>query len=92
MIEWRNFFADVQKAMAYCFLKTSFLCLLVGYANMAVQQNKKSASKRGQHRSHDHLTNPATAVEPKTGEGHLRHHSSPTGFYRGKKVLNVKGE
>lgn len=59
---------------------------------MAVQQNKKSASKRGQHRSHDHLTNPATAVEPKTGEVHLRHHISPNGFYRGKKVLNVKGE
>ena len=59
---------------------------------MAVQQNKKSASKRGQHRSHDHLTNPATAVEPQTGEVHLRHHISPTGFYRGKKVLNVKGE
>ena len=59
---------------------------------MAVQQNKKSASKRGQHRSHYHLTNPATAVEPKTGEVHLRHHISPTGFYRGKKVIAVKGE
>lgn len=92
VIEWRNFFADVQKAMAYCFLKSSFLCLLVGYAIMAVQQNKKSAAKRGNHRSHDHLTNPATAVEAKTGEVHLRHHISPNGFYRGKKVIAVKGE
>jgi large subunit ribosomal protein L32 len=38
------------------------------------------------------LTNPATAVEAKTGEVHLRHHISPNGFYRGKKVIAVKGE
>ena len=33
---------------------------------MAVQQNKKSPSKRGMHRAHDFLTNPPTAVEPIT--------------------------
>jgi large subunit ribosomal protein L32 len=49
---------------------------------MAVQQNKKSPSKRGMHRSHDFLTNPPLAVEPTTGEVHLRHHVSPTGFYK----------
>jgi large subunit ribosomal protein L32 len=59
---------------------------------MAVQQNKKSASKRGMHRAHDFLVNPALAVEPTTGETHLRHHISPTGFYRGKKVIKTKGE
>jgi len=59
---------------------------------MAVQQNKKSPSKRGMHRSHDFLVAPATAIEPTTGENHLRHHISPTGFYRGKKVVNIKGE
>ena len=59
---------------------------------MAVQQNKKSPSRRGMHRSHDHLNAPATAVEPTTGEAHLRHHVSPTGFYRGKKVIRTKGE
>ena len=31
---------------------------------------------------------PAIAVEPTTGETHLRHHVSPTGFYRGKKVVS----
>ena len=31
---------------------------------MAVQQNKKSASKRNMHRAHDFLTNPPLAVEP----------------------------
>ena len=59
---------------------------------MAVQQNKKSASKRGMHRSHDFLTNPPLAVEPTTGETHLRHHISPNGFYRGKKVVKTKGD
>ncbi|HEX9435335.1 MAG TPA: 50S ribosomal protein L32 [Burkholderiales bacterium] len=59
---------------------------------MAVQQNKKSPSRRNMHRSHDHLSPPATAIEPTTGEAHLRHHVSPTGFYRGKKVVRTKGE
>ena len=57
---------------------------------MAVQQNKKSPSKRGMHRSHNALAAPATAIEPTTGETHLRHHVSPTGFYRGRKVVKVK--
>jgi large subunit ribosomal protein L32 len=59
---------------------------------MAVPQNRKTPSKRGMHRSHDFLTPPATAVEPTTGEVHLRHHVSPTGYYRGKKVARTKGE
>jgi large subunit ribosomal protein L32 len=59
---------------------------------MAVQQNKKSPSKRGMHRSHNALNVPGTAVEPTTGEVHLRHHISPTGFYRGRKVLKSKTE
>lgn len=59
---------------------------------MAVQQNKKSASKRGMHRAHDHLSPPALGVEPVSGEVHLRHHISPNGFYRGKKVVRTKGE
>ena len=59
---------------------------------MAVQQNKKSPSKRGMHRAHDFLTTPALAIEPTTGENHLRHHISPTGFYRGRKVMKTKTE
>ena len=60
--------------------------------NMAVQQNKKSPSKRGMHRSHNALTVPGIAVEPTTGETHLRHHISPNGFYRGRQVLKNKSE
>ena len=44
------------------------------------------------HRSHDFLTNPPLAIEPTTGEVHLRHHISPNGFYRGRKVVSTKGE
>ena len=54
---------------------------------MAVQQNKKSPSKRGMHRSHDFLTKPALSVDRTSGETHLRHRITPDGFYRGKKVI-----
>jgi len=59
---------------------------------MAVQQNKKSPSRRNMRRSHDALGKPALALEPSTGEVHLRHHVSPNGFYRGKRVVPAKGE
>jgi large subunit ribosomal protein L32 len=32
------------------------------------------------------------AVEPSTGEVHLRHHVSPNGYYRGKKVIKTKND
>ena len=54
--------------------------------------NKKTPSKRGMHRSHDHLENPPVAVEPTTGEVHLRHHISPNGYYRGKKIVKTKSD
>ena len=41
---------------------------------------------------HDFLTNPPTAIEATTGEVHRRHHISPTGFYRGKKVIATKAD
>jgi len=59
---------------------------------MAVPQNRKSPSKRGMHRSHDALSHQPLAIEPTTGEVHLRHHISPTGYYRGKKVIKTRGE
>lgn len=59
---------------------------------MAVHQNKKSPSRRNMRRSHDKLSAPPIAVEPTSGETHLRHHISPTGFYRGKKVVKSQEE
>jgi large subunit ribosomal protein L32 len=57
---------------------------------MAVQQNRKTRSKRGMRRSHDALTASALSIEPTTGEIHRRHHVSPDGFYRGRKVVVSK--
>jgi len=43
-------------------------------------------------RSHDKLSKPAVSVEPTTGETHRRHHVSPDGYYRGKKVIATPEE
>ncbi len=56
---------------------------------MAVQQNRKSRSKRDMRRAHDFLTASALSVDPTSGETHLRHHVTPDGFYRGRKVIDV---
>ena len=56
---------------------------------MAVQKSKKTRSRRGMRRSHDALSEKTLSVDPTTGEKHLRHHISPDGFYRGRKVVNV---
>lgn len=59
---------------------------------MAVQQNKKSPSKRGMRRAHDFLGGAPLAIEPVSGEVHRRHHISPSGYYRGKKVVRTKAD
>lgn len=59
---------------------------------MAVQQNKKSTSKRDMRRAHDALSTPALSTEPTTGEVHRRHHISADGYYRGKKVTGSTDE
>lgn len=59
---------------------------------MAVQQNKKSASRRGMRRSHDALSGSTLSVEPTSGELHRRHHVSADGYYRGRKVVADKSE
>ncbi|WP_044407774.1 50S ribosomal protein L32 [Thiomicrospira microaerophila] len=57
---------------------------------MAVQQNKKSPSKRGMRRSHDGLTTAAITTDATTGELHRRHHITADGYYKGKKVVQDK--
>lgn len=56
---------------------------------MAVQQNRKTPSKRGMRRSHDGLRAAALSVEPVSGELHRRHRVSAQGYYRGRKVVQV---
>lgn len=55
---------------------------------MAVQQNRKSPSKRGMRRSHDKLKAPTLSIDPTTGETHLRHHVTPDGYYKGRRVID----
>ncbi|WP_018693223.1 50S ribosomal protein L32 [Algicola sagamiensis] len=55
---------------------------------MAVQQNRKTRSKRGMRRSHDALTTATLSVESTTGETHRRHHVSADGYYKGRKVIH----
>ena len=59
---------------------------------MAVQQRRKSPSKRGMRRAHDSLGNPTLSTEETTGEQHRRHHVSPEGFYRGRQVVESRDE
>lgn len=59
---------------------------------MAVQKSKKSNSRRGMRRAHDALANPTLSIEPQTGQVHKRHHISPDGYYRGRKVIDKKDD
>ncbi len=54
---------------------------------MAVQKSKVTRSRRGQRRSQASLTAPTLSTDQTTGEMHQRHHVTPDGFYRGKKVI-----
>lgn len=59
---------------------------------MAVQQRRKTPSRRGMRRAHDALSKPALSIESTTGEVHRRHHVSADGFYRGRKVIDTQIE
>ena len=59
---------------------------------MAVQQNKKTRSRRGMRRSHVALPGATLSVDATTGEKHRRHHVTADGFYRGRKVIETGGE
>ena len=59
---------------------------------MAVQKTKKSSSRRDMRRSHDTLTSAPLSIEPTSGKVHLRHNICSDGYYRGRKVIEVKGD
>ncbi|HBR96135.1 MAG TPA: 50S ribosomal protein L32 [Gammaproteobacteria bacterium] len=56
---------------------------------MAVQQRRKTPSRRGMRRSHDALSSPALSTDPTTGELHRRHHVTKDGYYRGRQVIET---
>ncbi|QGG79839.1 50S ribosomal protein L32 [Litorivicinus lipolyticus] len=59
---------------------------------MAVQQNRKTRSKRNMRRSHDSLNTETLSVDVTSGEKHLRHHVTKDGFYKGRQVIAQKTE
>ncbi len=59
---------------------------------MAVQQNRKTPSRRGMRRSHDSLSGPTLSIDSESGETHRRHHVSADGFYKGRQVVEAKVE
>lgn len=59
---------------------------------MAVQKRRKTPSRRGMRRAHDRLRGPTLSTDATTGELHRRHHVSPDGFYRGRKVIATRDE
>jgi len=57
---------------------------------MAVPKRKTSKSKRNMRRSHHALKRINIIEDKKTGEYRLSHHIDlKTGFYKGKKILDV---
>lgn len=59
---------------------------------MAVQKSRKTPSRRGMRRSHDALRGPTLSVDRATGETHMRHHVTADGYYRGRKVVEIRQE
>ena len=59
---------------------------------MAVQQTKKSRSRRDMRRAHDHLTAACLSEDSTTGELHRRHHITKDGFYKGRQVIEIKAK
>jgi len=57
---------------------------------MAVPQRRTSSARRNQRRGHDKLKSSTLSTDQTTGEIHRRHHLTPDGFYRGRKVLENK--
>lgn len=53
---------------------------------MAVQQNRKTRSKRDMRRSQIKIQAPTLSSDPTTGEVHRRHHITADGYYRGQPV------
>lgn len=56
---------------------------------MAVQQNRKSRSRRDMRRAHDSLGRPTLSIDKTSGETHRRHHLTDDGYYRGRKVVDT---
>lgn len=59
---------------------------------MAVQKSRKTRSKRGMRRAHQHVSPATLSTDSTTGETHRRHHITADGYYRGREVVTVELE
>lgn len=58
---------------------------------MAVQKSKKSKAKRNSRRSANTIfTSPTLSKDKETGETHMRHFITKTGYYKGNLVVKQK--
>ncbi len=57
---------------------------------MAVQQNKVTRSRRNKRRTHDSPREPTLSTDQVSGEIHRRHHVTPDGFFKGRKVVETE--
>ena len=57
---------------------------------MAVQKKRKTPSRRDMRRSHDSLKGSTLSVDAESGETHMRHHVTADGYYRGRRVVEVR--
>ena len=57
---------------------------------MAVQKSKVSRSRRGKRSSHHALKKPTYSTDVVTGAPPLRHQMTANGFYKGKKIIDIK--
>jgi len=55
---------------------------------MAVQKSKKTKSKRNKRRSANTVFKvPTLSIDQETGETHLRHFMTKSGYYKGKQII-----
>ncbi len=60
---------------------------------MAVQKRKKSRSRRNKRRNSKLLFKSSTlSKDQKTGEKHIRHFLTKTGYYKGEQIFKEKKE
>lgn len=59
---------------------------------MAVPKSKTSKARKRKRRSHQALTPFQMTYDALAGEYHRSHHVSPSGYYKGKKVIKGKSD
>jgi large subunit ribosomal protein L32 len=59
---------------------------------MAVPKRRTTRSRRDMRRSHDSIDGVTTSVDQTSGETHLRHHMTASGYYRGRQIISRKLE